>query len=261
MQKFNAYNLSWLVQELVHAGLIKVDEHQFGKWYGIINDGNHNDPDHHNHSEMFLLACIDRLRGFCDEHVFAKLEAVLEDYPDVNWTDALSRFQIRSKLTAYKTLKAAEAYYGDIWIMGGWVGVLPMFLIDALPKDSYTNIVSYDLDDTANKAGERLVDSPRYRTENKDIYTLDYTNFSGTIVNTICEHLNDFKGWQRTIPQNTLMLLQSNNMFGVDDHCNCVNSLDEFIAQIEYREIIHTETSTYSDLGDRYERYTVLALR
>ena len=136
---------------------------------------------------------------------------------------------------------------------------ISLLLMSKLPHDRYTSIVSYDLDDTANIAGEKLVDSPRYRAKMQDIYALDYSNFSGTIVNTICEHLSRFNHWQDGIPNNTLMLLQSNNMFGVvEDHVNCVNDLDDFIRHIHSKEIIHKETSTYND---QYERYTVLALR
>jgi len=153
---------------------------------------------------------------------------------------------------------ATEANFGDIWVMGGWIGILPMLLLHSVKEDCYSSIVSYDLDDTANKVGEMLVNSTRYRAECKDIYKLDYGYFSGTVVNTICEHLINFNDWQKGIPAGTLMLLQSNNMFGVDDHCNCVSSLDEFISQIRCREVIHAETSTF---GDQYQRYTVLALK
>lgn len=255
MKKFNAYHLSWLAEELRNAGYIEVDEIKFYKWYNAINDGNHDKPQ----DEFYLFAAFDELMGICPNPIFSKIVSLVEDYPTVNWVDAFSRFQVRSKICAADTLLATEADFGDIWIMGGWVGVLPLLLMSKLPHDRYTSIVSYDLDDTANIAGEKLVDSPRYRAKMQDIYALDYSNFSGTIVNTICEHLSRFNHWQDGIPNNTLMLLQSNNMFGVvEDHVNCVNDLDDFIRHIHSKEIIHKETSTYND---QYERYTVLALR
>jgi len=255
MKKFNAYHLSWLAEELYKENFIAVDEDKFYKWYTSINDGNHDKPQ----DDMFLFAAMDALNDICPNPIFTRIVSLVEDYPNVNWVDAFSRFQIRSKITAAKVLLASEANFGDIWIMGGWVGVLPMLLMDKMDPNSYTSIVSYDIDNTANLAGEKLVNSPRYHTEPKDIYTLDYTNFSGTVVNTICEHLGNFTKWQESIPPNILMLFQSNNMFGVvDDHINCVNSVDDFIRQIQCKEIIHKETSTYND---QYERYTVLALK
>ncbi len=255
MKKFNAYHLSWFAEELLQAGYINVSNKQFYRWYNTINDGNHDKEQ----PDVFLFAAFDELMSICPDDIFSKIVSLVEDYPTVNWVDAFSRFQVRSKITAANTLLATEAEFGDIWIMGGWVGVLPLLLTKKLHNDSYTSIVSYDIDNTANLAGEKLVNSTRYHTEPRDIYTLDYTNFSGTVVNTICEHLNAFDKWQNSIPPNTLMLLQSNNMFGVvDDHVNCVNDLDDFLRHIHCKEVIHKETSTYND---QYERYTVLALK
>ena len=255
MKQFNAYHLSWFAEELKDAGMITLDYEKFYHWYQDINDGRHNEPQ----PPGYLFAAYDSFKEFCDAPVFDKIVSLIEDYPSVNWTDALSRFQIRSKLTAYRILKEADAELNNIWIMGGWIGILPMMIVDN--GLDYTHITSYDLDDTANKVARNLIDPRHFTSVYRDIYTLDYTNFSGTVVNTICEHLNDFKRWQKPIPYGTLMLLQSNNMYGIDDHCNCVGSIDEFVDQIECREVIHAETSTYSDLGDRYERYTALVLK
>lgn len=255
MTQFNAYHLSWFAEELKNAGLIQVDYSKFHKWYTAINDGHHEEPQ----DSVYLFAAYDALTEFCNDEIFGKVISLIEDYPTVNWIDALSRFQIRSKVTAYQVLKSSEAELKDIWVMGGWIGILPLLIVRN--ELDYKHITSYEIDDTANKVARNLIDPRQFTSVYRDIYTLDYTNFSGTIVNTICEHLNDFKGWQKSIPYGTLMLLQSNNMYGIDDHCNCVNSVDEFLHQIECREVIHTETSTYSDLGDRYERYTVLVLK
>lgn len=255
MKSFNAYHLSWLAEELKNGGYITVDENKFYKWYHEVNDGNHDKPQ----NDIYLFAAFDELMSICPDDLFSKIVSLVEDYPTVNWVDAFSRFQVRSKITAANTLLATEAEFGDIWIMGGWVGVLPLLLTKKLHPDSYNSITSYDIDSTANIAGEKLVNSTRYHAETKDIYALDYTNFSGTVVNTICEHLTGFDKWQDQIPTNTLMLLQSNNMFGVvEDHVNCVNDLDDFVRHLHCKEVIHKETSTYND---QYERYTVLALR
>lgn len=255
MKKFNAYHLSWLAEELHKAKFIDVSNRQFYNWYNSINDGNHDKPQ----PEVYLFAAFDELMTICPNNLFGRVISLVEDYPTVNWVDAFSRFQIRSKITAANTLLATEAEFGDIWIMGGWVGVLPMLLTEKLYPNRYNTIVSYDLDNIANLAGEKLVNSTRYSAEFKDIYALDYTNFSGTVVNTICEHLDRFDIWQNQIPSNTLMLLQSNNMFGVvDDHVNCVSNMDDFVSRLDCKEIIHKETSTYND---QYERYTVLAIK
>ena len=65
------------------------------------------------------------------------------------------------------------------------------------------------------------------------------------IINTSCEHIDDntYSIWLSYVPSNTLVVLQSNNMFRVKDHINCVNSLDEFelkcgLSKIEFADQI-----------------------
>jgi hypothetical protein len=43
-----------------------------------------------------------------------------------------------------------------------------------------------------------------------------------TVINTSCEHIENFKDWYAGIPLGKLVILQSNNYFDLPEHVNCV---------------------------------------
>jgi hypothetical protein len=49
-----------------------------------------------------------------------------------------------------------------------------------------------------------------------------------TIINTSCEHIENFAEWYAKIPDGKLVILQSNNFFDVQEHVNCVKDITEF---------------------------------
>jgi hypothetical protein len=58
------------------------------------------------------------------------------------------------------------------------------------------------------------------------------------IINTSCEHLEDFAGWYRLVPAGQLMVLQSNDYFACREHVNSVADLAAFCAQAPMREVL-----------------------
>ena len=59
-----------------------------------------------------------------------------------------------------------------------------------------------------------------------------------TIINTSCEHLLDLDHWIKKIPRKRLVILQSNNYFEVDEHINCVRSVEEFSNLVKLKKVI-----------------------
>ena len=58
-------------------------------------------------------------------------------------------------------------------------------------------------------------------------------------INTSCEHMKPMKEWgpapimkNPKLSSNCYFAFQSNNMFGIEGHLNCVNSLQEFKDQM-----------------------------
>jgi hypothetical protein len=60
-----------------------------------------------------------------------------------------------------------------------------------------------------------------------DVYYGDYD----TIINTSCEHFSDFSRWWEKIPNGKFVVLQSNDFTDIEDHVDCVLSVDELVAK------------------------------
>ena len=72
-----------------------------------------------------------------------------------------------------------------------------------------------------------------------------------TIVNTSCEHIDNFKDWYNLLPESRLIILQSNNYFAIKEHVNCSNNLKEFSSSTPMQKVLYEGEL---DLG-QYTRY------
>lgn len=167
------------------------------------------------------------------------LAAVLKNYPDLNWGDALSRNQVRSKvwllenikdLKVYKTKRKAGVPAPTTIIVGGWVGLLP-FLANML-NIKLSAVINVDIDSTVHAAATELnfTFDTAYRNSEMDIRKLKLSNYANPVViDTIVEHFADHSEWIKTIPSGVTIVLQGNDMFDVPDHVNCHASYEEFV--------------------------------
>ena len=163
-------------------------------------------------------------------------------------TDALSRGQIESKLWVVDELKKLNLNLGTVFLCAGWYGILATLMFEN--KLKVDKIRSFDIDksvlDIAEKFNKKWVkDDWKFKPATYDIHEINYTNFvydvsrsngeivelvdkPDTVINTSCEHIENFSKWYNIIPQGTLLCLQSNDYFGIAEHVNCSTSLDEF---------------------------------
>ena len=117
----------------------------------------------------------------------------------------------------------------DIAIMGGWYGLLGELLYSKFITKPVRNIISYDIDPMAKKLGIQFTDNITFQTE--DVKNVDWKNKTYSIcINTSCEHMEQslLDDVINSIRDKTLVVLQSNNYKNVDQHINCVDSLDDF---------------------------------
>lgn len=184
----------------------------------------------------------------CSTHINRLAQSVAE-HPDLNWKDALSRNQIKSKLwlieqlDVLKVLPKPRKYATDeasnVLLVGGWVGMLS-FLADMKGKflDVVTNI---DIDESVDSASSDLnsITQSTFRTSNRDVRKLNIAKYNKPIViDTIVEHFTDHGEWVKTLPRKAMIVLQGNDMFDVPDHVNCHKTLEEFIASCGLNNII-----------------------
>jgi len=185
--------------------------------------------------------------------------------------DSFSSNQCRSKsalLNAVDKLDILDAN-STVVIWGGWYGsILIPHLANKVKK-----IINIDLDDEATKISKKFFSNfenvdyicddifKKYR----DVY-LD-TNL---IINTSCEHMLPMKEWKwfgagamskdtnteifrnPKLPDDCYFAFQSNNMFDIEGHINCVNSLEEFKDQLPERAKVLHEEKIVDTRGTRY---------
>lgn len=169
-----------------------------------------------------------------------RLTTAIIDNPTLNWKDALSRNQTKSKmwlLDAMTELKLVSLIRETMWgektaiiVVGGWVGLLPF--LASMQKVSLDHVINVDIDDTVHNAATTLNIGlhSKFTTSTVNIKEFDFKKYKNRLViDTIVEHFENHGDWIKTLPEGTTVVLQGNNMFDVPDHVNCHNSLEEFL--------------------------------
>jgi hypothetical protein len=180
--------------------------------------------------------------------IISQMVKALTNYPEYqkNLVDSLSDSQIYSKNWIVEILQGKEL--GNVLMCAGWYA---MILTDNRFK--FTKCVSIDLDPLCEKVSKILhkklvIDSWKFQAVTDNIHNINYSGqyFTvsrsdgttvnmflkpDTIINTSCEHIENFDKWYELVPSDKLLILQTNNGFGISDHINCVSSLEEFEKQ------------------------------
>lgn len=170
-----------------------------------------------------------------------------------NLIDAFSEGQLKSKFWLIQKLKDHDlSDLGCVFSCAGWYGSLAFLLL----ADEYFSIrqcLLFEKDPLSVKVSEDLnrlfvKEDWKFKASLKNILELDYSNthfktlkangtvqelyaVPDTIINTACEHIENFNSWWSKIPPKKLMILQNNDYFGLPDHINCVSSIEDFKKQ------------------------------
>jgi hypothetical protein len=145
--------------------------------------------------------------------------------------------QVTSKVWLIKTLLDKLKIHknetwkleGTVYVMGGWYGLMAQLLMDTFPK---IKIISIDADSNCEFFGVWLSqpdnDRIQFKTQNM-LDIIEYPNAS-LIINTSAEHMTqeEYEKWYSNLPENVTIVIQSNNLFGCDNHIRCSNDLLEF---------------------------------
>jgi hypothetical protein len=166
--------------------------------------------------------------------------------------DMFSSGQIKSKEWAVEELQKLDFGIHSAAIMGCWYGTLGLMLKNAFPK-LFLELV--DIDPRCEKFNEKIF----YDIPYVNLHTMDMYDWQGTedlIINTSCEHIPDLQDWLLFMPEGTMVLLQSNNYLTGNGHINCVNSVEEFIAQSDLRNILYSGELVMP----MYTRYMIIGI-
>ena len=235
--------------------------------YNLVTAINRNDE------LYFLTTMFKLLQPETDASLLKTVFELIKEDPSLEKTllDSFSSNQVASKyalLNAVDNLKILDKD-STVVMWAGWYGSI------LIPKlaNKVKKIVNIDLDNQTTKVSKKLFNN----YENVDYICDDifktyrdaYLN-TNLIINTSCEHMPPMKDWKwfgagalsndqdtsifRTpkLPDNCYVAFQSNNMFDIEGHVNCVNSLQEFKDQMPERAEILFEEEVEDTRGTRY---------
>jgi len=142
--------------------------------------------------------------------------------------------QVNSKIWLIESLEKTlfwQPVAANIVIYGGWNGVLASLLFNT--DIGISHITSIDIDpickETASTINKRQEIEGRFTAVTADM--CDYINLDASIViNTSCEHITQeqYSKWLKNQSAESLIIVQNNNYKELDEHINCMSSLDEF---------------------------------
>lgn len=172
-------------------------------------------------------------------------------YEDVNLiksiTNSVNHNQTRSKDWCVEHIIPYLSMHvnNKVLIAAGWYGLLGHML------NEY-EVTTFDMDPICKEVGKKLYPEIKHITSRiEDFDPKEY----GTIICTSCEHITDdvLNNFLRKRSKTSIVCLQSNNYFGIDQHINCKNSLKEFTNSLEC-DIIEEMTLE----GEKYTRFMVI---
>lgn len=176
--------------------------------------------------------------------------------------DAYSRSQVNSKIWLAKELAKIKKEFTNIHILAGWFGQLIHYLDAA--GITYERARIIDMDINACEVSDTIFNLDKLndfkaKAVNMDIDSLDLTATGITctiktnqssyeeklasqlIINTSAEHMTDewfFKIKFKEMVSDPILVIQSNNLFDVPEHINCVHSVDHMKKKFPMREIL-----------------------
>ena len=175
-------------------------------------------------------------------------------------TDCFSRGQIESKLWLVNELNKLDVELGTVFLCAGWYATLATMLFES--NINVDKVRSFDIDPSCVDIAE-VFNKPwvmkdwKFKSSIQDIYDINYnqhtyavkrsdgsqvnlTDSPNTVINTSCEHIENFEEWYAKIPTGKLVVLQSNNYYEVQEHVNCVSSIEEFAVKAPMNNILYS---------------------
>ncbi len=213
--------------------------------------------------KLVLEDNIYKLWPILDRYVNTQFTAAFKNF-FVNeteiWNDCFSRGQLESKLWLVNELDKLDVELGTVFLCAGWYATLAVMLFESNIK--LDNVRSFDIDPRCVDIAE-VFNKPwvmkdwKFKSSIQDIYDINYnqhtyavkrsdgsqvnlTDSPNTVINTSCEHIENFEEWYAKIPTGKLVVLQSNNYYEVQEHVNCVRSIEEFAVKAPMNNILYS---------------------
>jgi hypothetical protein len=175
--------------------------------------------------------------------------------------DSLSQGQLKSKMWIIDELKTLDIKLGTVFLCAGWYGILATLMFEhGIEMD---RVRSFDIDPDvvaiADKFNAPWLDDWQFKSITDDIHNINFSSHEwtawsnanaryskpikdapDTIINTSCEHIDNFDKWYAKIPTGKIVILQSNNYTDIDEHVNTSCDLDAFGKQTPMTEVLYS---------------------
>ena len=186
-----------------------------------------------------------------DLTLFKKIMAEARNNKDL--LDSVSPNQYRSKEVLIKHVENLQLVdqNSEIVIFGGWYGTI---LIPAFKYVDRITLIDKDKD-VIGVAKNRLFD----HYKNVDFISKDVFDWApdskriktcNLIINTSCEHMPSMKKLE--LDTKSYFAYQSNNMYDIEGHINCVSSIEEFKWQLPDNAKVMVEDKITDERGTRF---------
>jgi len=242
--------------------------------FRIVTDQNKDDIRkvvmEHNEWSMYKL-----LSQYVDTSFVQTFKRFLSENISID-EDCFSRGQLQSKKWLVDELKKIDGRtddlkLGTVFLCAGWYGTLATMLFEN--DFDIEKIRSFDIDENCWKIAETfnkpwVMKDWQFKSSTQNINEINYdthvyhvkrsnstdcelTDSPNTIINTSCEHIENFAEWYAKIPQGKLVILQTNNYFDLPEHVNCSDSLNTFANSTPMKDVLYQGELVL----EKYSRY------
>ena len=208
------------------------------------------------------LSKLDQL--FPKDKIFRSILNYLKlDLDNTPLQDAFSRSQIKSKIWLVQELAHIQTHHNQVAVLAGWFGQIKSIYDQQL---TYGKMRVVELDRSACETSDHVFNASNLEnhkvksvcadinqlTLHKNGYEWSVENFRDgstydekflptLIINTSSEHMTEEWFHQlrfKQLDSDPIVAIQSNNLFDIAEHINCVHSVDHMIKKYPMREIL-----------------------
>jgi hypothetical protein len=142
----------------------------------------------------------------------------------------------------------------EVVIFGCWYGSV------IIPKlaERVKSIYGIDLDKQVIHIAKNKFwkDNPKVKLIEGDAFTSFRKNYGTAklFINTSCEHMPAMKDWPNwaKVSDDAYFAFQSNNMYGIQGHVNCIDNIEDFKKQLPAHAIVLHQEELTDDRGTRF---------
>ena len=176
------------------------------------------------------------------DHVLFWMDAIRNSEDRYRTLESFWKGQVQSKTWLIENIVPwVLSIPNNIVIHGGWNGVLASLLFQS--GIQVNRIVSIDIDpaceETARTMNKIEEIEGKFQAITCNMVDYDYNFFPDIVINTSCEHIDQetYEKWLKKIPGGSIIVLQSNDYFDLEEHIRCAETINDFKKQSKVKSL------------------------